>query len=52
VYRVESNVYDVAQEKLVWSGESQTTDPQNAEDGINSFGDTLLDQLLRAKFIQ
>jgi len=52
VYKVESNVYDVKQEKLVWSGESHTTDPQNSEDGINSFGDTLIDALLRGKFIQ
>lgn len=52
VYKVESNVYDVAQEKLVWSGESHTTDPQNSEDGINSFGDTLIDALLRGKFIK
>jgi len=52
VYKVESNVYDVKQEKLVWSGESHTTDPQNAEDGIDSFGNTLIDELLRAKMIK
>ena len=52
VYRVESNVYDVAQEKLVWSGESATTDPQNMEDGADSFGNTLIDELLRAKMIK
>lgn len=52
VYRVESNVYDVAQEKLVWSGESHTTDPQNLQDGVDSFGNTLIDALLREKMIK
>jgi hypothetical protein len=52
VYKVESNVYDVQQEKLVWSGESHTTDPQNAEDGIDSFGNTLIDALIREKYIK
>lgn len=51
VFKVESNVYDVQQEKLVWSGESHTTDPQNMEDGVDSFGNTLIDQLTQAKII-
>jgi len=52
VYKVESNVYDVQLEKLVWSGESHTTDPQNMQDGVDSFSNTLIDELTRAKIIK
>ena len=52
VYKIESNVYDVKTEKLIWSGQSHTTDPVNPEDGINSFGNTLVGELVRFKIIK
>ena len=52
VYKIESNVYDVKTEKLIWSGRSETTDPINPEDGINSFGTTLIGELIKFKIIK
>ena len=52
VYKVESNVYDIATAKLVWSGLSNTTDPVHFEDGVNSRGVTLINELVRAKIIK
>lgn len=38
IYKVENNVCDVSTAKLIWTGHSETTDPVNPEDGINSLG--------------
>jgi hypothetical protein len=51
VYKVETNVYDVATEKLVWSGLSKTTDPADFEDGINSFASVVVGDLVQRKLV-
>ncbi len=51
VYKVETNVYDVATEKLIWSGLSQTTDPADLEDGVNSFAAVVVGDLVMRKII-
>jgi len=52
VYKVESNVYDVRTAKLIWTGHSETTDPVNPEDGINSLGTAVINELVRMKIIK
>ena len=51
VYRLETNVYDVATEKLVWSGLTETVDPANAEDGANSIAAVIIDDMLQRKVL-
>jgi hypothetical protein len=51
VYRLETNVYDVASEKLVWSGLTETVDPSNAEDGANSIAAVIIDDMLQRKVL-
>ncbi len=34
--RLETNLYDVASQELVWSGQSETRDPRSVADGIDS----------------
>jgi hypothetical protein len=51
VYKVETNVYDVATEKLVWSGLSKTTDPADFEDGVNSFAAIVVGDLVTRKLV-
>ena len=51
VYKLETNVYDVATEKLVWSGLSTTTDPADMQDGLNSFASVVVGDLVRRKII-
>lgn len=51
VYKLETNVYDVASEKLVWSGLSKITDPANMADATNSLGNRLISELSAAKII-
>jgi len=53
IYVIETNVYDVATEKLIWTGISETMNPESASKGIDSVGrvivSTLRDQGLIAK---
>lgn len=51
VYKVETNVYDVATEKLIWSGLSKTTDPADFEDGVNSFASVVVGDLVQRKIV-
>ena len=51
VYKVETNLYDVATEKLVWSGLSTTTDPADFEDGVNSFAAVVVGDLVMRKLV-
>jgi hypothetical protein len=52
IYKVETNVYDVATGKMVWSGLSETTDPANAQDAIESMGNRVVNELAMAKIIK
>lgn len=51
VYKVETNIYDVPTEKLVWSGLSKTTDPADITDGVNSFAAVVVGDLVNRKLI-
>jgi hypothetical protein len=45
-YELETNVFDVAQSKLVWSGASQTVDPSTASDMVNSVSNAIVNSLV------
>ena len=51
VYSLETNVYDVATEKLVWSGLTETVDPATALDGANSVIAVIINDMLERKII-
>ena len=42
---LETNIYNTKDEKLIWSGISETVDPQKASDVIKSFGKELVSKL-------
>ena len=42
---LETNIYETAQKKLIWSGISETVDPDKASDVIKSFGNELVNKL-------
>jgi hypothetical protein len=50
-YVVETNVYDVKTQKLVWAGRSQTADPTDTVDAVESFGRTVVSELAKAGMI-
>ena len=49
---LETNIYDTKDEKLIWSGISETVDPDKASDVINSFGKELVSQLKREGYFK
>lgn len=42
---LETNIYETANKKLIWSGVSETVEPDKASDVINSFGSELVGRL-------
>ena len=46
-YYVESNLYDVQTEKLLWSAQSKTVNPSNLEEFTNDYVAALYDQMLK-----
>ena len=42
---LETNVYETTNKKLIWSGVSETVEPDKASDVIDSFGDELVGRL-------
>jgi len=50
-YVVETNLYDVATESLIWMGISETLNPDSAVDGIDSVGETIAYQLRKEGLI-
>jgi hypothetical protein len=51
VYKVETNVYDVATEKLVWSGLSETTDPDKFEEAVVEIAVVVVQDLVARKIL-
>ena len=45
-YELETNVFDIKTEKLVWSGASQTVDPSTASDMANSVANAIVTNLV------
>lgn len=51
IVKVETNVYDVATEKLVWSGVSHTEDPSSVTQTIDEVSATFVEALVADKII-
>ena len=51
IYKVETNVYDVKTEKLIWSGLSDTTDPSNYQEAIASIAVLVVGEMVKMKIV-
>lgn len=49
---LETNIYETANKKLIWSGVSETVEPDKASDVINSFGSELVSRLKREGYFK
>ncbi|RZS91877.1 hypothetical protein [Aquimarina brevivitae] len=52
VYYVESNLYDVKNEELLWSAQSKTYNPQSAENFVEGYTQAVINQLLKDGVLQ
>lgn len=52
IYSVETNVYDVKTEKLVWSGMTETLNPETGQDAANSIAMTIVNDMVASKVIR
>lgn len=52
IYSVETNVYDVKTEKLVWSGVTETLNPETGQDAAISIAATIVDDMIASKVIR
>lgn len=50
-YFVETNLYDVATEKLIWTGQTKTDDPQSIEKEAPKFAGIIVGELLEKKAV-
>jgi hypothetical protein len=51
IYKLETNVYDVKTEKLVWSGLTETVNPETAQEGANSVIQIVIGDMIASKVI-
>lgn len=51
-YFVETNLYDIATEKLIWTGQSETKDPASIEKEANNFATLIVNELFAKKVIK
>ncbi len=51
-YYLETNIYDVESEGLIWSGQSTTYNPIDAEDFTKGYVQTILQQLIKDKIVK
>ena len=49
---LETNIYETTNKKLIWSGVSETVEPDKASDVINSFGSELVSRLKREGYFK
>lgn len=49
---LETNIYETTNKKLIWSGVSETVEPDKASDVINSFSDELVGRLKREGYFK
>ncbi len=49
---LETNIYETSNKKLIWSGVSETVEPDKASDVINSFSDELVGRLKREGYFK
>jgi hypothetical protein len=52
VYKLETNVYDVKTEKLVWNGLTETVNPETMQDGANSVINVVVMNMMDSKIIR
>lgn len=52
IYSVETNVYDLKTEKLIWSGMTETLNPETGQDAANSIAQTIVDDMIASKIIK
>jgi hypothetical protein len=48
---VETLVYSVEQDKLLWAGQSKTTNPSNIQDFIRELSDAAAKEMRKAGFV-
>lgn len=51
IVTVETLVYSLEQNKLVWSGQSKTTNPENVDEFVRGLADAVADELKKEKLI-
>lgn len=51
IYTLETNIYDVGTEKLIWSGVTETVNPETGHDGATDVATTIVDDMLKSKII-
>jgi hypothetical protein len=51
IYTLETNVYDVGTEKLIWSGVTETLNPETGQDGATDVAQTIVDDMRASKII-
>jgi hypothetical protein len=51
IVELESNLYDLKTEKLIWSAASETVDPGKAQDVIDSLAGKVMDSLRKSKLL-
>ena len=51
IYVIETNLYDVATEKLIWTGISETVNPESSVKGIDSVGRVIVSTLRKEGLI-
>ncbi|MCW9096075.1 MAG: hypothetical protein OQJ93_01685, partial [Ignavibacteriaceae bacterium] len=49
---LETNIYETKNKRLIWSGISETVDPQKASDVIKSFGNELVSKLKKEGYFK
>ena len=49
---LETNIYETSEKQLIWSGISETMDPDKASDVIYSFGETLVSKLKKEGYFK
>jgi hypothetical protein len=49
---LETNIYETTNKQLIWSGISETMDPEKASDVIYSFGETLVSKLKKEGYFK
>ena len=52
IVKLETNVYDVATEKLVWSGVTETLNPETAQEAANSVAYTITEDMVKSKVLK
>ena len=47
IYYIETNIYDTESEELLWSAQSKTYNPEDIEDFVKGYSETIINQLVK-----